>query len=206
MRFSSALALLPAVVLASPPPADQVKIVAITHSGNGCPQNTVATTVNSDRTVITLGFDSFQTYIGPGTSVRDRSKNCQIHLTLSYPEGFSFAVMQSVYHGFALLEPGTTGDFLSTYYFSSDADETCTTRSRIEGNDFWSEGQVYTQEDLVPAANMVRSPCGGSTAMLNINNRVSLLSTVSTAAGMISNDDQTLALTQQIHIDWFPCN
>lgn len=79
------------------------------------------------------------------------------------------------------------------------------TRTTIDGGGVWAQGQVYTQKDAVPAADVVRSPCDGRTAQLNINNRVLLTSSNSKAAGMISNDDQTLALTQQIHIDWFEC-
>ena len=134
----------------------------------------------------------------------DRTKNCQLHVVLSYPAGFSFAVVDSTYHGFALLEKGVKGSFLSTYFFSSDAGDTCTTRTDIEGGGIWAEGQVYTQKDMVPATEVIRSPCGRED-QLNINNRVSLTSSDSKAAGMISNDDQTLALTQQVHIDWYEC-
>lgn len=204
MRFSTLL-FLPALALAVAPPKEQIEIVSVTHSGNGCPQNSIAATMNPDRTVITVGFDRFQTYIGPGTSIMDRSKNCQLHVNLKYPAGFSFAVMTSVYHGFALLERGVNGDFLSTYFFSDNAANSCTTRTRIVGGGIWADGQVYTQEDSVPASEVVKSPCGGSSSILNINNRVSLTSSVSSASGMISNDDQTLALTQQIHINWYEC-
>ncbi|KAL2105381.1 hypothetical protein VUR80DRAFT_8467 [Thermomyces stellatus] len=205
MKFLTSLLVLPALALATKPKPEEISIKAVTHSGNGCPQGSTATSINEDRTVLTVGFDRFQTYIGPGTSFADRSKNCQLHITLEYPSGFSFAVVDSVYHGFALLEEGVRGDFLSTYFFSSDAAADWTTRTSIDGGGIWAEGQVYTQRDAVPAADVVRSPCGGRTAQLNINNRVSLRSNDPKASGMISNDDQTLALTQQIHIDWFEC-
>lgn len=205
MRFFAGLLALPAVALAAAPPAEQITISSVSHSGNGCPQGSVSSTMNLEKTIITLGFDRFQTYIGPGTSVLDRTKNCQIHVNLKYPSGFSFAVVDSVYHGFALLESGVTSDFLSTYYFSNDAANTCTTRSTIVGGGIWAEGQVYTQQDTVPATNVIRSPCSGSNAILNINNRINLSSSSATASGMISNDDATLALTQQVNIKWYSC-
>ncbi|PKS13134.1 hypothetical protein jhhlp_000476 [Lomentospora prolificans] len=205
MRFFAGLLALPVVVLATGPPADQIRIASVTHSGNGCPQGSVSNSINEERTIITLGFDRFQTYIGPGTSPQDRSKNCQIHVNLKYPSGFSFAVVDSVYHGFAQLDSGVTGDFLSTYFFSSDAAATCTTRTSIKGGGIWADGQVYTQQDSVPATNVIRSPCGGSDAILNINNRISLSSTKSSASGMITNDDTTLSLTQQVNIKWYEC-
>lgn len=49
--------------------------------------------------VITLGFNEFQAYIGPGTSAADRSKSCNLILTLKYPPAYSFAVVSSTYHG-----------------------------------------------------------------------------------------------------------
>jgi hypothetical protein len=231
------LLLLPVLALAQD--KAQITISQVQHSGNGCPQNTVSTSISPDKTVsnrpynspcqldrhahlhcpfidekpltqsqtqvVTVGFDRFQTYIGPGTTIMDRSKNCQLHLTLKYPAGFSFAVIDSTYHGFAQLEEGVTGTFFSTYYFSSDAARTSTTQTSIQGGGVWADGQVYTKSDAVPGANVVRSPCGGSTAILNINNRLSLTSRDSSASGMLSNDDATASLTQQVHIDWYRC-
>lgn len=135
----------------------------------------------------------------------DHTKNCQLHVVLEYPAGFSFSVVESTYHGFALLEDGVTGTFLSTYFFSSDAGTTCKTRTSIEGGGVWAEGQVYTQRDAVPATEVIRSPCGGRSDQLNINNRLLLTSEDAEASGMIVNDDQTLALTQQVHFEWFEC-
>jgi hypothetical protein len=210
MLHLTSLLLLPAVVLGrvltyQDTPPDQITIASVQHSGNGCPQGTVSTTISPDRTVITVGFDGFQTYIGPGTSIMDRSKNCQLHLTLNYPGGYRFAIADSTYHGYAQLDDGVTGTFFSTYYFSSDAANTCTTQTSIQGGGVWAAGQVYTKEDLVPAANSVSSPCGGSSAILNLNNRIALSSSNPQASGMITDDDRTVALTQQIHIDWRRC-
>jgi hypothetical protein len=74
--------------------------------------------------VITYGFDQFQTYIGPGTKAADHSKNCQLHLNLKYPGGFQYSVVDATYHGFARLDAGVTGSFITTYYFSQDAAHT----------------------------------------------------------------------------------
>jgi hypothetical protein len=199
------LLLFPLLALAQVPDQNQITITEVTHSGNGCPQGSMSTTISPDRTVITVGFDKFQTYIGPGTTPQDRTKNCQLHLSLRYPAGFSFAVVDSTYHGFAQLDSGITGTFYSTYYFSSDAARTSTTQTSIQGGGVWADGQVYTKQDSLPANNVVRSPCGGSSSILNINNRIALTSTNSAGSGMITNDDATAALTQQVHIAWFGC-
>jgi hypothetical protein len=204
--------ILPALVAAAPrvkpldtPEPGAIKIDAFTHSGNGCPQGSLAATISPDRTVITFGFDRFQTYIGPGTTIQDRSKNCALHLTLSYPSGYSFAVLDSTYHGFAQLEQGVTGTFFSTYFFSNDAAKTRTTQSSIVGGGIWADGQVYTKSESLPATDTIRSPCGGRTAILNINNRLALSSSNPDAGGMLTNDDATASITQQVHIDWVKC-
>jgi len=185
------------------PSPELITFGSATFSGNGCPQGTVSTSVNPDKTVITFGFDAFQAYIGPGTSYMDRTKNCQLHLNVKYPKGYNFAVLSSTYHGFALLEGGVNADFFSTYYYSEKAADTFTTRTTISGGGVWADGQVYTKEDVAPQP-IVRAPCGDS-AILNINNRISLRSSNSQASGMITNDDATVDLSQQLVIDWYEC-
>lgn len=154
--------------------------------------------------MITFGFDKFQTYIGPGYDPTQKTKNCQLHLNLKYPGGFQFAVVDSTYHGYAQLDPGVTGTFYSTYYFSQGAQTTTTTQTSISGGGIWAQGQVYTKADSVPTASVIYSPCGAS-GILNINNRIALTSTSATALGEVTDDDATVAFTQQVHLQWKTC-
>lgn len=204
MRSLVSILLAATLAVAQGPDRDSITIGSVSFSGNGCPQNSVSTSISPDRQVITFGFDQFQAYIGPGTSVQDRSKNCQLHLNLKYPPGWSFAVVESTYHGFAQLDSGVTAAFLSTYYYSQDASNTVTTRTTLTGGGIWADGQVYTKNDVVPSSSVIKAPCG-TTAILNINNRISLTSSNSRAGGMISDDDATVDITQQVHINWSRC-
>lgn len=185
------------------PPPNQITIISAQTSGNGCPQGTVSTTFSPDKTVVTFGFDAFQTYIGPGTKPQDRSKNCQIHLNLQYPGGFQYSIMQATYHGYAQLDPGVTGQFISTYFFSQDASNTANSKTTLTGPDYVN-GQVYTKSDSVENASTVWSPCGAS-GILNINNRIGLTSTNSNASGQLSDDDATVAFQQKILVQWRTC-
>ncbi|KAF2184023.1 hypothetical protein K469DRAFT_727654 [Zopfia rhizophila CBS 207.26] len=203
--------LLPLLAAANPVPQSgsnpdpaQITIVDSSYSGNGCPQGSVSTSTSLDKTVITYGFDQFQTYIGPGTKPADHSKNCQLHLNLKYPGGFQYAVVDATYHGFARLDDGVTGTFLTTYFFSEDAAKTSTTRMTASGGGALAQGQVYTKQDKVETTSVVWSPCGIN-GMLNINNRLSLTAKNSNAAGELSNDDATVAFTHQMHVAWRPC-
>jgi hypothetical protein len=130
MHSKLAILALPVLAAAYPqssavaPSPDQITIRDTTYSGSGCPQGSVSTSASDDKTVVTWGFDSFQTYIGPGTVAADKSKNCQLHLNLAYPGGFQYAVVDATYHGWARLDTGVTGSFITTYYFSQDAGKT----------------------------------------------------------------------------------
>lgn len=125
-------------------------------------------------------------------------------MSQKYPGGFQFSVLESTYHGYAQLEKGVTGTFYSTYYFSQDAAATTTTRTSIAGGGIWADGQVYTKSDQIPTASYIFSPCGAS-GLLNINNRIALTSTNATASGQITDDDATVAFTQQLNIAWRTC-
>ncbi|KAH8592997.1 hypothetical protein B0O99DRAFT_628600 [Bisporella sp. PMI_857] len=200
LLFAPALALATPLKRAATP---QITILGAETSGTGCPQGTVSSSFSPDGTVVTFGFDAFVAYIGPNAKQSEKSKACQIHLNLKYPGGFQFAVVEAVYHGYARLDAGVTGTFLSTYYFSQDASRSTTTRSSITGKD-WLSGNVYTKEDQVPTTATIWSPCG-DTGLLNINNRIALTSTSSSASGELSDDDATVRFTQQLHVSWKPC-
>jgi hypothetical protein len=102
-----------------------------------------------------------------------------------------------------------------------------TTRTSFTGGGALKDGQVYTKQDKVETTATVWSPCG-TTGILNINNRVSLTSKRNTAfthvndvrfagaklfvldkksdqTGELSNDDATVAFTQQLHVSWRTC-
>ncbi|OAA60257.1 hypothetical protein SPI_05381 [Niveomyces insectorum RCEF 264] len=190
---------------ADQPDPSQISISSVGFSGSGCPQGSVSTSISPDRTVVTFGFDEFQTYIGPDYDLGDRTKNCQLHLNLKYPGGFQFAVLDSTYHGFAQLDRGVTGTFYSTYYFSQDASATVTTQTSIAGGGTWADGQVYTKNDKVPTASVIYAPCG-ATGILNVNNRIVLASSNKTATGQVTDDDATVAFTHQLHLGWKACN
>lgn len=79
-----------------------------------------------------------------------------------------------------------------------------TTQTSITGGGTWANGQVYTKQDQIPTTSVIWSPCG-QTGILNVNNRIALTSSNATASGQISDDDATVAFTQQLHVSWQPC-
>ncbi|KAK3393325.1 hypothetical protein B0H63DRAFT_516517 [Podospora didyma] len=192
------------------PSPDEITINSVKTSGSGCPRRTVTTDISEDRTVVTLGFDEFQTYFGRryGNSNDNRDKNCEIRLNLHYPGGFTFAVVDAVYHGFAQLDSGITGSFSSSYSFldsrGSSEGKSCSTKSTIDGGGVYENGTVYTKQDLIPTVSRVASPCGKN-ATLVIKTRINMSGGSANASGTLTGDDATIAFTQQMHIGWAVC-
>jgi hypothetical protein len=63
---------------------------------------------------------------------------------------------------------------------------------------------VYTKNDKIPTSSYIFSPCGAN-GILNINNRIALTSSNSQSMGEITDDDATVAFTQQINLNWRKC-
>jgi hypothetical protein len=189
----------------SNPPTELVTINSVRTSGSGCPRRAVSISISSDRTVVTLGFDEFATFIGRGRAAADRSKLCIIDLSLAYPGGYTFAVVEATYHGFAQLDAGVTGRFESEYSFPDNATAAATTtRSDLQGGGAMADGQTYTKHDEIPSYQTVKSPCGGNVNM-RVRTRVDLSASRDDAFGSIADEDATFAFTQQVHIGWEPC-
>lgn len=109
----------------SAPNPDDVQIVSFVYGGTGCPSNTVSSILSDDRTIMTLIFDQYVAQIGPGVSITENRKNCQLNINLRYPGGFQYSVFSADYRGYAYLDQGVTGVQKSTYYFSGQTAQVC---------------------------------------------------------------------------------
>ncbi|KAF1978877.1 hypothetical protein BU23DRAFT_524477 [Bimuria novae-zelandiae CBS 107.79] len=188
----------------APPPGQVttlllVTIRGVTYGGTGCPQNSLSYQLSSDKTLITLIFDSYIASIGPGISVTEQRKNCQINVDIQYPGGFQYSVLSADYRGYASIQKGVTGTLKSTYYFSGQTDQSST--------EYTFTGPVigdYLKHDQAASTSTVWSPCGAS-GLLNINSQVRLASTVPTATGLLTTDSTDLKFTQIAYVQWQKC-
>jgi hypothetical protein len=119
---------------------------------------------------------------------------------LQDPGGFQYSILSATYHGYATLDQGVTGSFISTYFFSQNASATATTRTSVPG----PIDSTDTKTDTVDQASVIWSPCGAS-GIINANNRISLASQSTKAVGLLTNDDATLKFEQKVLIQWRPC-
>jgi hypothetical protein len=195
------------------PAASSVVIKSVSTSGSGCPAGSVSISISDERSVVTLGFDDFDTYIGPGTQTSDHSKACDVHLSLRFPKGYTFGVLDATYHGYAQLDPGVTGNLSSTYQlvdgssFAALADSAATATSATltgtSGN--FRSGGEFTQDNSIAASKVTRSPCNRNVDLI-VHTMVSLSSTNASASGSLTDDDATFKFTQQVNLGWAKCS
>jgi hypothetical protein len=190
---------IPDQTFGTPPPAGTVKIRGITYGGNGCPQGTVSSQFTTDRTAVTILFDSYIATIGPNINVAEQRKNCQLNVAITYPGGFQYSVLSADYRGYAALQKGVSGTLKSTYYFTGDTKQTSTQYDFV--------GPVtgdYLKHDEADNTSIVWSPCG-TEGLLNINSQVRLTASNASATGLLTTDSTDLKFAQVVYVQWQAC-
>lgn len=186
----------------SNPPPDKIIIDVVTVNGSGCPAGTAAVAVSPDNTAFTVTYSSFLAQVGVGAMPTDFRKNCQLNLLVHVPQGFTYAIAETDYRGFAHLEKGASATERANYYFQGDAQTTPVSHT-INGafDDDWQN------TDLNDVAQLVWLPCG-ETRNFNINTelRVSAgTSDTSKTTSFISMDSTDGSITTTYHFAWKEC-
>jgi hypothetical protein len=123
MRLSfvscAALLLSSAQALAKAPPADQVSIDSVTVTGGSACKNALAV-VSPDATAFTVGFSQFDAGVGQIPPLPS-SAQCHVHLKVTIPKGWQYALATVDYVGYAVLDEGVTASRQSTYHMSGEA-------------------------------------------------------------------------------------
>lgn len=102
---------------------DGVAVTQVSNSGSGC-RDSLNYSITPDNSIVLSHFDDFYVSTGPSISPAERSKNCALHASFTYPAGWQFMLIQSTYSGYARLDPGVGGHFYTQYFVSSNAANT----------------------------------------------------------------------------------
>lgn len=177
-----------------------VRVRSITYAGSGCPAGSVAGNIAPDRQAFTLLFDSYIAEVGPGVAIREKRKNCQLNVSLDFPQGWSYTLLTVDYRGYASLEPRVVGTQQSSYYFQGST-QTARLRSDYRG----PMDRNYQIRDTLGLDAVVWSPCGAQRS-LNINTEVRLDNSQATwARGLMTTDSIDGQLKQLYGFRWRRC-
>lgn len=146
----------------SAPPTSEITLDVLSIMGSGCPSRTARVSVSPDNTAFRVVYGDFEVQAGGGDGATER-KNCQIAVQVNTPHGFTFAVGEARYRGYARLAHGATGLHRTNYYFQGQSDNLY--------SDHTFTGPLHNgwqTVDRTAIADLVWAPCGKQ-EVLNIN-------------------------------------
>ena len=177
----------------------ELTINSMSHGGTGCPQGTVGNLISDDRKAFTLIYDQFIAEVGPGVSLRERRKSCQLTIDFDYPEGWTYTLIDLDSRGFAYLEDPVSALQKTTYYFMGETNDIA---FQTEFDGPFEENYHYTDSMLIDA---IWAPCG-ERKPLNVKSEIRLSTTNRKAAGLMTVDSTDGSLSHRFGLRWKRCN
>lgn len=184
------------------PPTESIVVDLVTVNGTGCPAGTAAVAVSDDNTAFTVTYSDYLAQVGVGASATDFRKNCQLSVQVHVPSGFTYAIAQVDYRGYAYLEAGATGIEKASYYFQGMSQTTAVSHAFVGPvDDNWATTDTA---DLIAASYL---PCGEQ-RNLNINTELRVnggTSDTSSTTSLMTMDSTDTAISTMYHFSWMEC-
>ncbi|SDZ15788.1 protein of unknown function [Micromonospora pattaloongensis] len=193
----------PIIIPTDPVPPQRIEIDVITVNGSGCPAGTAAVAVAPDNTAFTVTYSEYLAQVGVGAKPTDARKNCQLALQVQVPSGFTYAILQADYRGYAFLASGATATQRANYYFQGNS-PTVYKSHPFSGplDDNWQT------TDTSEVASLVYAPCG-ELRYLNINTELRVAagtSDITKTTSFVSMDSTDGSINTTYHFAWKRCN
>ncbi|RYP19802.1 hypothetical protein DL765_003148 [Monosporascus sp. GIB2] len=187
-----------AAIPSSPAPApEKVRVHSVSLLGSGCPKGTADVTVDATGTLFEATFSKYIVQTGPKTTAADWRKNCKLTINMEFDHGYQFSILETSMKGFAQVPKGAKGHCDNTFSFTGQKG------SVNFGLDI--KGKYEGPFDLETDPAIVSwSPCGGSTAILNMNTQCNLSPTHKEA--LIAVDSVSGKLTVKFYVQWKKCH
>jgi hypothetical protein len=210
---------------ATPPPTANPTgfyIFNVSETGSGCPQGSANVTVTPDGSELDIGFTQFVAD-APDVVTKERS-HCLLTFGIHVPQGWTFAVIQADYNGFAQLDRSVTARQQTSYFLAGNPAITSTlaltsdgwtkslsigalTLGSSSGPDDYSTGDTYTISDTIPVEAVVFNKCG-SNVIANVSASISVQNAGATSpnnVGYIEFDEADFTANLVWHLQWKTC-
>ncbi|KAF2006025.1 hypothetical protein P154DRAFT_570757 [Amniculicola lignicola CBS 123094] len=207
MRFFTVFATLVALVSASPvdleerqtkPDKDTVYIEKVSWAGTGCPPGSATYDIVESGTLISLAFSKYVAGTGAGMSATDARKNCDVRITLHYPQGWTWTVATTDLRGYARIPKGCSARLGSQYWFSGQQKEASAMvpfSGPVDAN--------YRLTTTIPNESLVWSTCGVTGPLFNVNSQA--IVTCSGQDSILGVDSQDTKFQMLLHLSWKKC-
>jgi hypothetical protein len=181
-------------------PTERVTVDVVTVNGSGCPSGTAAVATATDNTAFTVTYSDYIAQVGQGADPTDLRKNCQLSLRVHIPSGFTYAIAQADYRGFAHLARGAEATQQASYYIQGTSP---TRRSSHPIDGPYSDNWQFT--DRTEMAELIYAPCGEE-RNLNVNTELRVNAGSSGgASSFVTMDSTDGSASTEYHFNWKRC-
>lgn len=186
----------PAQAVSDDPPAGSITIKPVTFNGSGCNRSNTTVNVAPDGSAVTFAYAEFEVR-APGTAA-EANKDCNILLDITYPRGYTYAVVGHEYRGEAVVESGAAFEHRARYFFQGTADATWE-RKRYDGpvSESWQASHK--------ANSVVWAPCRPANVYLHVNSSLKAFASASGAKATATMETSDHSVSSKIHLDWKEC-
>jgi hypothetical protein len=192
-----------AIDVPTSPPGGKITVTVATVNGSGCPAGTAAVAPSPDNTAFTVTYSDYLAQVGVGAKPTDFRKNCQLSLRIHVPQGFTYAIAQADYRGFASIERGARASQRASYYFMGQSATTAVTHNFTGPlSDDWQK------TDQTEVAELVWAPCGED-RNLNVNTELRVYAGTSnprTTTSFMTMDSTDGSVSTLYHFAWRTCD
>jgi hypothetical protein len=178
-------------------PAEKVVLDVVTVNGSGCPAGSATVQSRPDNSGFQISYSQFLAVSGQSATAVDSRKNCQINVLVKVPPGFTYAIAQAEYQGFAYLPGGATGVQAAHYYIMGTS-PTAQSRADFSGPmaDYW---RTVDRADA-----LVYAPCGAD-SNININTELRVSAGDSGATSVMTMDSTRGSVQTLFNFSWRQC-
>ncbi|MCX5197963.1 DUF4360 domain-containing protein [Streptomyces sp. NBC_00249] len=183
-------------------PPEKITIDVVQVNGSGCRPGSASVAVSPDNTAFTITYSEYLAQVGKDAKATDFRKNCQLGLNVHVPQGYTYAVTQADYRGFASLAEGASATQKASYYFQGMSD----TARRSHSLSGHLQGD-WQASDTVGIEALVFSPCGAQ-RNLNINTELVVNAGTSDTANttsFVAMDSSDGSINTKYHFSWKVC-
>lgn len=195
-------AVTPAAVVNSLPPPQAITVKVVTVNGSGCPAGTAAVAPASDNTAFTVTYSDYLAQVGVGAAPTEFRKNCQLGLLVTVPSGFTYAISQADYRGFASLANGASAQEKASYYFQGDSVTTS-----VSHYFYGPLVDNWQATDIADVATLIFAPCGVQ-HILNVNTQLRAFTGTSDptkTTSFLAMDSTDGSVSTLYHLAWKQC-
>lgn len=184
---------------ASAAPSEKVTVDVQTVNGSGCRAGTATVTASADNTSFVVTYDDFLVQAGGNANAADSRKNCQINARVHVPQGYTYAIAQADYSGFAGLDSGASGVQVAHYYFTGMSD-TAEASHSFSGPRYG----LWRTSDKADAEALVYAPCGVD-SLFNINTELRVNAGASDGSSIMTMDSTRGSVRTVFQLTWAQC-